>query len=713
MRYLSIWGHLSPTHHLFSALRCVPLMMRSKGHSPLLSVGVVFLLCCTSSTQNPTSDSTLSSAERAPVSDVLGATRSYKSKRVFLKSKFTQPSSSLSKSKTPIKKRAQLVSPPAPRETIKVGALTLSPQAWRAWRSVFIRPKALDTPLKVVHYGDSHTQGAFLSQSLKDTISSRGQGRSKITSPGFVHVGHPDRWAGEVNLHGYWLRQNWLYRRDVGPFGPMGIAWITQQAGAQITLSRTQPTPRGDEVTLYYKRGPQRLGFCPYLIFDEAQLESLWALKERQEHQSAVEASTENTRFKVPETEDIGATQGTSSAQATPPHFDQLDIGALRAEPKKLAGACVPISSPDEAEEIGTLNVEVPIGYKLSIEVLGGVTIDKNLIERRRRTRSRRHRNRSLRRKRSPRKRQKEARTSPSKRRKKRAYQGPSYASAPHVISPRDKRLRILGFHVRALDADIEWSTLGVRGATIWSPAERGGEGMTRWLNDLSPDAFVLWYGTNTAARERTNLARYESQFRAVIQRIKTSSPKKACLVIAPPDFGRRDRECFLSKGERRILKRKKKSQRALQRLALNRQARVCDPNSLVNHSRKGRYRYPVPEVKNSREWEAYKERCTFWTPSLVSELVTLQERVAEEEGCAFYNTFEAMGGEGGMLNWACAPQERWAQFDLVHLSRRGYQKLGENIGRTLLTALDLIPASSLLLDPSAQGSDFSLDSTL
>ena len=713
MLYLSIWGHLSPTRHLFCALRCIPLTMCSKGHSLLLSGGLVFSLCCTSSTQNPTPDSTQSPAEHVSASDTLTPTRTYKTERVFHKSKLTKRPSPAQKTKTSSKKAPppDLVSPP--KETVKIGALTLSPQAWHAWRSVLMTTEPSAHPLKVVHYGDSHTQGALLSDSLRDMISSRGQGRPKVTSPGFVHVGHPDRWAGEVKLHGYWLRQNWLYRKDIGPFGPMGIAWITQQAGAQITLSRTQPTPRGDQVTLYYQRGPQRLGFCPYLIFDEAQVESLWALRERQERQgrqeprSTVTSSHDHTRFKEPEVEGLGSDREASGDRSAHPDISELDIAALRADPKKLAGECVLTSSPEETEEVGTLNLEVPIGYKLSIELLGGVTIDKGLIERRQRTRARRHRKRSLRRRQKQR-----GRASPQKR-NTRPNQGPSYAREPHVISPHEKRLRILGFHVRALDADIEWSTLGVRGATIWSPAERGGEGMTRWLNDISPDAFVLWYGTNTAARERTNLARYESQFKAVIQRLKASSPKKACLVIAPPDFGRRDRECFLSKGERRILKRKKKSQRALKRLALHRQARVCDPDSLVNHSRRGRYRYPVPEAKTSREWEAYKARCTFWTPNLIAQLVTLQERVAEEEGCAFYNTFEAMGAEGGMLNWACAPQERWAQFDLVHLSRRGYQKLGENIGRTLLTALDLIPASSLLLDPSAQADNFSLDSTL
>jgi hypothetical protein len=46
--------------------------------------------------------------------------------------------------------------------------------------------------------------------------------------------------------------------------------------------------------------------------------------------------------------------------------------------------------------------------------------------------------------------------------------------------------------------------------------------------------------------------------------------------------------------------------------------------------------------------------------------LVTIQAKLAAEEGCAFFNTFEAMGGPGTMGKWFMA-EPRLVSADFIH----------------------------------------------
>jgi lysophospholipase L1-like esterase len=58
-------------------------------------------------------------------------------------------------------------------------------------------------------------------------------------------------------------------------------------------------------------------------------------------------------------------------------------------------------------------------------------------------------------------------------------------------------------------------------------------------------------------------------------------------------------------------------------------------------------------------------------TMATIPELVAIQKRVAAETGCAFFNTFEAMGGDGTMQRWYDA-KPRLVGGDLIHPSPAG-----------------------------------------
>jgi lysophospholipase L1-like esterase len=64
------------------------------------------------------------------------------------------------------------------------------------------------------------------------------------------------------------------------------------------------------------------------------------------------------------------------------------------------------------------------------------------------------------------------------------------------------------------------------------------------------------------------------------------------------------------------------------------------------------------------------------------------QREVAGEAGCAFWDAMQFMGGEQSMVTWAAA-QPAMAQSDHLHLTRRGYTRMGMALADALMFDYD------------------------
>lgn len=73
-------------------------------------------------------------------------------------------------------------------------------------------------------------------------------------------------------------------------------------------------------------------------------------------------------------------------------------------------------------------------------------------------------------------------------------------------------------------------------------------------------------------------------------------------------------------------------------------------------------------------------------TIETIPRIVAAQEAAARRAGCAFYNTFEAMGGEGAMAAWSRA-RPRLALSDYRHATPAGYEAIGNMFYKALLEA--------------------------
>ncbi len=80
-------------------------------------------------------------------------------------------------------------------------------------------------------------------------------------------------------------------------------------------------------------------------------------------------------------------------------------------------------------------------------------------------------------------------------------------------------------------------------------------------------------------------------------------------------------------------------------------------------------------------------------TDPSIPYILAAQEKVARQTGCAYFNLFEAMGGEGTMINWA-DKKPVLANKDYTHPNFQGAEKLGHILYNFLLEACRLSPDS-------------------
>lgn len=73
-------------------------------------------------------------------------------------------------------------------------------------------------------------------------------------------------------------------------------------------------------------------------------------------------------------------------------------------------------------------------------------------------------------------------------------------------------------------------------------------------------------------------------------------------------------------------------------------------------------------------------------TKPIIKRLVAAQRSVAKESGVAFWNTFEAMGGEGSMAKWM---KSGLGGGDLTHPTPQGAEALGDLLYKSLTTGFE------------------------
>jgi len=87
------------------------------------------------------------------------------------------------------------------------------------------------------------------------------------------------------------------------------------------------------------------------------------------------------------------------------------------------------------------------------------------------------------------------------------------------------------------------------------------------------------------------------------------------------------------------------------------------------------------------------------------TQIVEAQREISAEAGCAFWDAMQFMGGQGSMLTWASA-QPAMAQSDHLHLTRRGYARMGMALADAIMFDYDAAGEPMPVSDTQLASSD-------
>ena len=185
--------------------------------------------------------------------------------------------------------------------------------------------------------------------------------------------------------------------------------------------------------------------------------------------------------------------------------------------------------------------------------------------------------------------------------------------------------LRLFGFVLERRGPGVVVDSLGINGARVMTLLAADRELLAEHLGRRDPDLVVLWYGTNEAGDDWYTLEQYEQWYLDALTVARRAAPGASCLVMAPPDMGR---------------------------------ASLYEPAE------------------------------GFATPATLRGIVRAQRDAAELHGCAYFDTFGAMGGRDSMARWAALDPPLVAR-DGVHLTRPGYALVSELLHAALIDAYE------------------------
>lgn len=173
--------------------------------------------------------------------------------------------------------------------------------------------------------------------------------------------------------------------------------------------------------------------------------------------------------------------------------------------------------------------------------------------------------------------------------------------------------VRLFGTVVEREGPGVVVDSLGINGARITAMLAWDDEVFTHNLAHRGPDLIVFWYGANSVGDNWYTLEQYEQWVREAVTRVQRAVPDASCLLVGPPDMARA---------------------------------------TLADRGPPG-------------------------TPPALHGIITAQRDAASLCGCGFFDTYEAMGGEGSNLLWADQDPPMVAG-DGIHFTMAGYRALAD-----------------------------------
>lgn len=234
----------------------------------------------------------------------------------------------------------------------------------------------------------------------------------------------------------------------------------------------------------------------------------------------------------------------------------------------------------------------------------------------------------------------------------------PEGAKSLKVEVVGDGAVHMLGTSTATAQSGVVYHSLGLNGARAQTFLDFDEALTIQEVGRLQPDLLILGFGTNEAYNQRKQEAKPEqiknhvTQLTALIQRYKKASPQASCLVLLPMEF------------------------------ALKPTAKSCFKRQKVKRGKRWRWQ---EELIDDIDLTQHPE-CQWSVPPSLDQIRNASIEAANQEGCAIWDQYSAMGGPGSMRRWAQLEPPLSGQ-DGVHLRLRGYQQLGQLLYVDLMKA--------------------------
>ena len=187
------------------------------------------------------------------------------------------------------------------------------------------------------------------------------------------------------------------------------------------------------------------------------------------------------------------------------------------------------------------------------------------------------------------------------------------------------------------------WESLGVIGVGSKSFRRHDTEAFSAQMAHRDPDLIVIQLGGNEAGYpvlRSGDGSGYKPIFEEAVRTIRAGAPDASCLVVTPPDQA---------------------------------EVPMPDPPPDDGVDDTDEAAVPPPEPLGPPR-----------TKPGMPRLVAVQREVAAEAGCAFWSSYDAMGGAGSLIAWT-KRRPALAFTDWVHLSPAGQAALGDLLADAIL----------------------------
>jgi lysophospholipase L1-like esterase len=98
---------------------------------------------------------------------------------------------------------------------------------------------------------------------------------------------------------------------------------------------------------------------------------------------------------------------------------------------------------------------------------------------------------------------------------------------------------------------------------------------------------------------------------------------------------------------------------------------------------RKGRPDASCLVVSPTDQAEPKEDGDGYVSKAVIPVLVEAQRKAAHAAGCAFYSTYDWMGGKGSAVKWY---KRHYVSSDFIHLSKAGADKMADGVFSALMT---------------------------